>query len=92
MKPSFGSAYLDGNITQINTVHCILFMLSTVGVGHYLKKNVIDIRADKNISGLVEVMVTSPAGLMKFFLNVKPYRANLSLYITWDIMYMGIGI
>ena len=29
-------------------------------------------RASKNISGLVKVMVTSPAGLVKFFLNVEP--------------------
>ena len=33
---------------------------------------VINIRASKNISGLVKVSVTSPAGLMKFFLNVEP--------------------
>ena len=40
--------------------------------GHYLKRFVINIRASKNISGLVKVMVTSPAGLMMFFLNVEP--------------------
>ena len=40
--------------------------------GHYLKRVVIDIRASKNISGLVKVPVTSPAGLMKCFLNVEP--------------------
>ena len=28
MKPSFGSAYLDDNITQFNMIYCILFMLS----------------------------------------------------------------
>ena len=39
--------------------------------GHYLKRFVINIRASKNISGLVKVTVTSPAGLMKFFLNVE---------------------
>ena len=37
-----------------------------------MKRVVIDIRASKNISGLVKVTVTSPAGLMKFFLNVEP--------------------
>ena len=40
--------------------------------GHYLKRFVINIRASKNILGLVKVTVTSPAGLMKFFLNVEP--------------------
>ena len=30
------------------------------------------IRARKNVSGLVKVTVTSPAGLMKFFLIVEP--------------------
>ena len=29
MKPTFGSAYLDDNLTQFTTIHCILFMLST---------------------------------------------------------------
>ena len=44
--------------------------------GHYLKRVVINIRASKNISGLVKVSVTiySPAGLMKFFLNVEPWN------------------
>ena len=37
-----------------------------------MKRVVINIRASKNISGLVKVSVTSPAGLMKFFLNVEP--------------------
>ena len=36
-----------------------------------LETIVINIRASKNISGLV----TSPAGLMKFFLNVEPSPA-----------------
>ena len=40
--------------------------------GHYLKRVVINIRASKNISGLAKIPVTSPAGLMKFFLNVEP--------------------
>ena len=40
--------------------------------GHYLKRFVINIRASKNISGLVKVTVTSPAGLMKFFLMLSP--------------------
>ena len=39
---------------------------------HYLNRFVINIRASKNISGLVKVTLTSPAGLMKFFLNVEP--------------------
>ena len=30
------------------------------------------IRARNIVSGLVKVTVTSPAGLMKFFLNVEP--------------------
>ena len=75
MKPTFGSAYLDDNLTQFTTIHCILFMLYNIYNicrGHYLKRVVIDIRASKNISGLVKVPVTSPAGLTKFFLNVEP--------------------
>ena len=40
--------------------------------GHCLKRVVINIRASKNISGLVKIQVTSPAGLMNFFLNVEP--------------------
>ena len=79
MKPSFGSAYLDDNNTQFNTIHCILFMLSTsYGVGQYLENVVIDIiiRARNIVSGLVKVTVTSPAGLMKFFLNVEPCRQS----------------
>ena len=75
MKPTFGSAYLDDNLTQFTTIHCILFMLSTeamISTGHYLKRVVINIRASNNISGLVKVSVTSPAGLIKFFLNVEP--------------------
>ena len=73
MKPSFGSAYLNDNITQINTCNTLLsfhVINRGYGVGHYLKDFVINIRASKNISGLVEVTVTSPAELMKFFLNV----------------------
>ena len=76
MKPTFGSAYLDDNLTQLTTIHCILFILSTeamITTGHYLKRVVINIRASKNISGLVKVSVTSPAGLIKFFLNVEPW-------------------
>ena len=36
-----------------------------------MKRVVIDIRASKNILGLVKFSVTSPAGLMNFFLNVE---------------------
>ena len=76
MKSSFGSAFLDDNITQFTTIHCILFMLSTEAMiskeVDYLKRVVINIRASKNILGLVKFSVTSPAGLMKFFLNVEP--------------------
>ena len=73
MKPSFVSAYLDDNITQFTTMHCILIMLS-VDRGHYLKRVIINIRSSKNILGLVKVSVTSPAGLMNFFLNVEPWH------------------
>ena len=76
MKSSFGSAFLDDNITQFTTIHCILFMLSTEAMiskeVDYLKRVIINIRASKNILGLVKFSVTSPAGLMKFFLNVEP--------------------
>ena len=44
-----------------------------------MKRVVINIRASKNISGLVKVSVTSPAGLMKFFLNVEPWQFTLLL-------------
>ena len=42
-----------------------------------MRRVVINIRASKNISGLVKVSVTSPAGLMQFFLNVEPCRVIL---------------
>ena len=47
-----------------------------------MKRVIINIRASKNISGLVKVSVTSPAGLMKFFLNVEP--CNLKYVIDND--------
>ena len=47
-------------------------MISTEVTIKYLKRVVINIRASKNISGLVKVLVTSPAGLMKFFLRLSP--------------------
>ena len=74
MKPTFGSAYLDDNLTQFNKIHCILFMLSKEAM---ISKEVTifsNTGASKNISGLVKVSVTSPAGLMKFFLNIEPCR------------------
>ena len=80
MMPTFGSAYLDDNFT---TIHCILFMLSTeamISTGHYLKRVVINIRASKNISGLVKVSVTSPVGLITFFLNVEPCLGKIPLF------------
>ena len=77
MKPSSGSTYLDDNITQFNTIHCILFMLSKEAMLStkitIFEKNC-QIRASKNISGLVKVTVTSPVGLMKCFLNVEPWH------------------
>ena len=77
MKPTFASAYLDDkfNLTQFTTIHYSFHVInrgSDINRGHYLKRVVINIRASKNISGLVKVSVTSPAGLMKFFLNVEP--------------------
>ena len=44
-----------------------------------MKRVVINIRVSKNISGLVKVAVTSPAGLMKFFLNVEPCKDTCML-------------
>ena len=44
-----------------------------------MKRAVLNIRASKNISGLVKVSVTSPAGLVKFFLNVEPCIATTPL-------------
>ena len=50
-----------------------------------MKRVVINIRASKNISGLVKFSVTSPAGLMKFFLNVEP----CNLINFWSTIAMG---
>ena len=75
MKPTFGSAYLDDDITQFTTIHYSFHVINRgydINRGHYLKRVVINIRVSKNISGLVKVPVTSPAGLVKFFLNVEP--------------------
>ena len=69
MKPTFGSAYLDDNLPQLTT---ILYSFHFINRGHCLRTVVINIRASKNIPGLVKVSVTSPARLMKFFLNVEP--------------------
>ena len=72
MKPSYGFAYLDAKIIQFNTMHYSFHVVNwdyVINRGHYLKKIVINIRASKNISGLVKVTVISPAGLMKFFLE-----------------------
>ena len=44
-----------------------------------MKRVVINIRASKNISGLVKILVTSPAGLIKFFLNVEPCSLKSSV-------------
>ena len=70
MKLTFGSAYLDDNLTQFTTIHYSFHVINRgydIIRGHYLKRVVINIRASKNISGLVKIPVTSPAGLMKFF-------------------------
>ena len=75
MKPTFGSAYLDDNLTQFTTIH---YSFHVINRGHYLKRVVRNIRASKNISGLVKVSVTSPAGLIKFFLNVEPWIRYLN--------------
>ena len=47
-----------------------------------MKRVFINIRASKNISVLVNVSVTSPAGLMKFFLNVEPCTRKLKFLRT----------
>ena len=75
MKPTFGSAYLDDNLTQFTTIHYSFHVINRgydINRDHYFKRVVIIIRASKNILGLVKVSLTSPAGLMKFFLNVDP--------------------
>ena len=88
MKPTFGSAYLDDNLTQFTTIHYSFHVINRgydINRGHYLKRVVINIRANKNISGLVKVSVTSPAGLMKFFLNVEPcFKRNPSSIIRFS--------
>ena len=43
-----------------------------------MKRVVINIRGSKNISGLVKFSVTSPAGLMRFFLNVEPCKISMT--------------
>ena len=74
MKPSSGSANRNDNKTQFNTIHCILFIVSKEAMLStkitIFEKNC-QIRASKNISGLVKITVTSPVGLMKCFLNVE---------------------
>ena len=85
MKPTFGSANLDDNLPQFTKIHCIIFMLSTearISRGHCLRRVVINIRASKNISGLVKVSITSPAGLMKFFLNVEPCVVRFVVFLN----------
>ena len=78
MKPTFGSAYLDDNSTQFTTIQFLVINRGYgINRGHYLKRVVINIRASKNISGLVKVLVTSPAGLVKFFLNVEPCDGSI---------------
>ena len=75
MKPTFGSAYLDDDLTQFTTIHYSFHVINRsydINRGHYLKRVVINIRASINISGLVKVSVINPAGLMKVFLNVEP--------------------
>ena len=74
MKPIFGSAYLDDNLPQFTTIHYSFHVINRgydINRGHCLS------RASKNISGLIKVSVTSPAGLRKFFLNVEPCM------VTW---------
>ena len=52
MKPSFGSDYLDDNITQFTKILCILFNRGyDINRGHYLKRVVINIRATKIFQG-----------------------------------------
>ena len=71
-------------------------MLSTeamISTGHYLKRVVINIRASNNISGLVQVSVTSPAGLIKFFLNVEPCTTSINLkchLMTFTSIFMSV--
>ena len=76
MKPTFGSTYLDDNLPQFphNTLYSfhVINRGYDINTGHCLRRVAINIRASKNISGLVKVSVTSPAGLMKFFHNVEP--------------------
>ena len=62
MKPSFGSAFLDDNIIQFTTIHYSFHVINRgydIKRGHYLKRVVINIRASKNILGLVKFSETS---------------------------------
>ena len=75
MKPSFGSAYLDDYISIYHNTLYSFHVINRgydINRGHYLKRVFINIRASKNISGLVKVSVTSPAGHMKFLLMLSP--------------------
>ena len=87
MKPSFGSAYLDDNKTLIqqNTLHFFSCYQLRLWGWSLFENLIINIRASKNISGLVNVTVTSPAGLVKFFLNVEPCIQYHQPYRTTDI-------
>ena len=52
MKPSFGSAFLDDNITEFTTIHCILFMFSTEAM---ISKEVTFRKELSLISGLAKI-------------------------------------
>ena len=65
-------------------------LLTSTKVTIDLKNIVTNIRASKNISGLVKVTVTSPAGLMKFFLNVEPCKVNKSLSMNIYFLIAGV--
>ena len=79
MKPSVGSAYVGDDSFYHNTV----YSFHIVNRGHHLKRFVINIRASKKNSGLVQVTVTSPAGLMKFFLKVDCFYLFISTVLIY---------
>ena len=95
MKPTFGSAYLDDNLTQFTTIHYSFHVINKgydINRGHYLKRVVINIRTSKSSSGLVKIPVTSHAGLVKFFLIVEPCKALMTVPIGRKSSFFESGL
>ena len=62
-----------------------------INTGHYLKRVVINIRASKNISGLVKISVTSPAGLIKFLEVGRSISVDLLCLVSFIPIGFAMG-